>query len=121
MAKKKVKKVAKKKATKPTIKSAQKAPVQPLSDRVLVRREDMPDKKSAAGIILPDSATKEKSKVGEVLAVGPGRFGDEADIIPMTVKVGDKVIFNAGWDNEVGEEQDGLYLIDESAVLAVIK
>ncbi len=96
--------------------------VKPLADRVLVRREDMPDKKSASGIIIPDTAQKEKSKLGTVIAVGPGRFGDEGDLIPMTVKVGDKVIFNAGWDNEVSMGDDNEYfLVRESDILAITK
>jgi chaperonin GroES len=94
----------------------------PLADRVLVRREDMPDKKSVSGIIIPDTAQKGKSKIGTVLAVGPGRFGDEGDLIPMTVKVGHKVIFNAGWDNEVAMGDDSEYfLVRESDILAITK
>lgn len=96
--------------------------IQPLADRVLVRREDI-DMKSPAGIIIPDSAQKEKSKLGTVIAVGPGRFGDEGDLIPTTVKVGAKVIFNSGWDNEVdlGEKDTEHFLVKESDILAVIK
>jgi chaperonin GroES len=95
--------------------------VQPVGDRVLVRRDEV-NEKSPAGIIIPDSAKKEKSKVGTVIAVGPGRYGDEGDLIPMTVKAGAKVIFNAGWDNEVdlGDDQE-YFLVKESDVLAVIK
>lgn len=96
--------------------------MKPLADRVLVRRDDMPDKKSVSGIIIPDTAQKEKSKLGTVLAVGPGRFGDEGDLIPMTVKVGDQVIFNAGWDNEVSLGDDEAYfLVRESDILAIAK
>ena len=95
--------------------------VQPLSDRVLVRREEIKEK-SAAGIIIPDTAKTEKSKVGIVIAVGMGRYGDEGDLIPMTVKAGAKVIFNAGWDNEVDLRDDEEYfLIKESDILAIIK
>jgi len=96
--------------------------IQPLADRVLVRRSDAPDQKSPAGIIIPDTAKQEKSKIGTVLAVGPGRFGDEGDLIPTSVKVGAKVIFNAGWDNEVdmGDEEE-YFLVKESDILAVIK
>ena len=97
------------------------AKVQPLSDRVLVRREEIKEK-SAAGIIIPDTAKTEKSKVGIVIAVGMGRYGDEGDLIPMTVKAGAKVIFNAGWDNEVDLRDDEEYfLIKESDILAIIK
>ena len=99
-----------------------KAPVQPLSDRVLVQRMDTPDKKSAAGIILPDSVQKEKSKLGVVLAVGAGRFGDAGELVPMTVTVGDKVVFNSGWDNEVsmGDDDKEYFLVRESDILAII-
>ncbi len=100
-----------------------KTSIQPLGDRVLVRREDMPDTKSPAGIIIPDTAKKEKSKVGVVVAVGPGRYGDEGDLIPMSVKTGSRVVFNAGWDNEVemGEKGEEYFLVRESDILAVIK
>ncbi len=112
---------SKKTASKPA-KKTENAPVQPLSDRVLVQRKDVPDKKSAAGIILPDSAQKEKSKLGIVLAIGPGRFGDEGDLIPMSVSVGDTVVFNAGWDNEVsmGDDDTEHFLVRESEILAII-
>ena len=58
-----------------------------------------------------------------MLAVGSGRFGDEGTLIPMTVKVGAKVIFNSGWDNEVdmGDKETEYFLIRESDILAVIK
>lgn len=103
-------------------KTEKKVTMKPLADRVLVRREEAPEKKSASGIIMPDTAQKEKSKLGVVLAVGPGRFGDEGDLIPMTVKEGDRVIFNAGWDNEVslGDEEE-YFLVRESDILAVTK
>jgi chaperonin GroES len=97
--------------------------VQPLGDRVLVKREDVPDKKSPYGIIIPDTAQKEKSKRGLVIAVGPGRTTDEGTILPISVKVGAKVYFNAGWDNEVdfGVEDEEYFLVKESDILAVIK
>ncbi|MDO8552743.1 MAG: co-chaperone GroES [bacterium] len=97
--------------------------IQPLADRVLVKRVDSDDKKSPAGIIIPDTAQKEKSKIGLVVAVGPGRYGDEGDLIPMTIKVGSKVVFNSGWDNEVdmGEDDEEFFLVKESDILAVIK
>ena len=95
----------------------------PLGDRVLVRREEAPDKKSPAGIIIPDTASKEKSKIGVVLAVGPGRVNDDGKLIPMSVKPGTKIVFNAGWDNEVdlGEKDEEHFLVRESDILAVIK
>lgn len=96
--------------------------IQPLSDRVLVKREDV-DEKSPAGIIIPDTAQKEKGKRGVVIAAGPGKYGEEGDLIPMSVKVGAKVFFNAGWDNEIKIEgdDDEYFLVHESDILATIK
>lgn len=96
--------------------------VKPLADRVLVQREDTASDRSPSGIIIPDTATKEKSKVGVVVATGPGRYSDDGKLIPTTVKVGSKVIFNAGWDNEVnlGDEEE-YFLVKESDILAIIK
>jgi len=99
-----------------------KTTVQPLADRVLVKREDMPDEKSPSGIIIPDTAKKEKSKIGVVVAVGPGRMSDEGKIVPMALKVGVRVIFNSGWDNEVDLGDDNEYfLVKEIDILAVTK
>lgn len=96
--------------------------VQPLGDRVLVKREEMPDKKSAAGIIIPDSAQKEKSKIGTVIAVGAGRVTDDGKLVAMSIKVGAKVIFNAGWDNEVDlGDGEAYFLVKESDILAITK
>ena len=105
------------------MKKEAKKTIQPLGDRILVRREDAPDIKSPGGIIIPDSAKKEKSKLGVVVAVGAGRVSEEGKLIPTTVKVGVKVIFNSGWDNEVdfGDKDEEFFLVKESDILAVIK
>jgi chaperonin GroES len=97
--------------------------IQPVGDRVLVKRQDKDIKKSPAGIIIPDTATKEKSKIGMVVAVGAGRTNDDGKLIPNSIKPGSKVIFNAGWDNEVdmGSDEDEYFLVKESDILAVIK
>ena len=96
--------------------------IHPLGDRVLVKRIDAPDEKSPSGIIIPDTAKKEKSKIGMVVAVGPGRVSDEGTLIPMSIKVGAKVMFNSGWDNEVdlGDDEE-YFLVKESDILAVTK
>ena len=96
--------------------------IQPLADRVLVKRLDSEDKKSPAGIIIPDTAQKEKSKIGLVVAVGPGKYGDEGDLIPMSVKVGSKIVFNSGWDNEVvaGEKEEEIFLLKENYITFLI-
>ena len=103
--------------------NAKKTTIVPIADRVLVKREEKEMEKSAGGIIIPDTAQKEKSKIGTVVAVGPGRTSDEGRLIPISIKPGSKVIFNAGWDNEVdlGDKDEEFFLVKESDVLAVIK
>lgn len=97
--------------------------IQPLGDRVLVKREDADQKKSPGGIIIPDTAQKDKSKRGVVVATGPGKTSDEGKLVPISIKVGAKVFFNAGWDNEVvieGEDAE-YFLVHESDLLAELK
>ncbi|MGL4186898.1 MAG: co-chaperone GroES, partial [Thiotrichaceae bacterium] len=65
--------------------------IRPLHDRVVVRRMEE-ERKTASGIIIPDNAA-EKPDRGEVLAVGPGKVGDDNERIALQVKVGDKVLF----------------------------
>lgn len=116
-----------KKAAPSTSRSSQKdrqnnSPVQPLLDRVLVKREDV-DVTSPSGIIIPDSAKTEKSKRGVVIAVGPGRTSDEGSFIPTAIEVGAKVFFNSGWDNEVkiGSDNEEFFLVREADILAIVK
>ncbi len=99
-----------------------KVSIKPLGDRVLVKREEAEASKSAAGIIIPDTAQKEKSKKGTIIAVGPGRTTDEGKLIATSVTVGASVLFNSGWDNEVqfpGDDAE-YFLVKESDILAII-
>ncbi|MDB5266545.1 MAG: molecular chaperone GroES [Parcubacteria group bacterium] len=108
---------------KPTTKTSQKKlSIAPLGDRVLVRPFTMEEVSGNKhfGIILPDSASKEKSAQGEVLAVGPGRH-HEGNIIPVNVKVGDIVVFSKYAYDEVEMDGEELYLLREDNLLAVIK
>ncbi len=65
--------------------------IRPLSDRVIVKRMEA-ETKTASGIIIPDAAT-EKPDQGEIVAVGNGKIGDDGKLLPMNVKVGDRVLF----------------------------
>lgn len=100
-----------------------KSSIQPLADRVLVKRVDNADTKTASGIFIPETAQKEKSKIGTVIAVGPGRTTDDGKLVPMSIKVGAKVIFNSGWDNEVkiGSDDSEYFLVKEADILALTK
>lgn len=73
--------------------------IRPLHDRVVIRRMEE-ERKSAGGIVLPDSAT-EKPIQGEVLAVGPGKVLDNGEVRHLQVKVGDKVLFGKYSGTEV--------------------
>ena len=93
--------------------------LEPLGDRVIVKPIER-EERTKSGIVLPDTA-KEKPQEGEVLAVGPGRVGEDGKRIPMDIEVGDRVIFAkyAGTEYEVGDEK---YLIlRESDILAKYK
>lgn len=88
----------------------------PAGDRVLVKPETA-EEKTASGIIIPDTARKEKPETGIVVAVGPGKRGDDNEIIPISVKAGDKIMFSKyGYDEVmIGEEE--YYVVSESNIL----
>ena len=91
----------------------------PLFDRVLVKR--MPeDTKTAGGIIIPDTA-KEKPSKGEVVAIGTGDRDEQGRTIPMTVKVGDKVLFGKWSGTEVKIDGEELVIMKEADVLGILE
>ncbi|HVW71661.1 MAG TPA: co-chaperone GroES [Candidatus Paceibacterota bacterium] len=93
--------------------------IKPLADRVVVRPMEK-EEKTASGIIIPDTANKEKPAKGTVVAVGPGRYED-GKLVPMTLKVGDKVLFSKYGYDEVKIDTENYFVLTESSVLAVIK
>ncbi len=66
--------------------------IKPMNDRILVQRVEE-EQKTAGGIIIPDTA-KEKPQEGKVMAVGPGKMGDDGKRVPVEVKVGDRILFS---------------------------
>ena len=92
----------------------------PLSNHLFIEAA-LEEKKTKSGIVLPDSAEKEKPMVGKVVAAGPGKTLDDGQLKPMSVKVGDKVLFKKYGPDEI--EVDGKkYLVgDEDDVLAIIE
>ncbi|EFY07923.1 co-chaperone GroES [Succinatimonas hippei] len=91
----------------------------PLYDRVIVRPFEV-ETKSEGGIVLTGSAT-EKSTRGKVLAVGNGRILDNGSIAPMSVKVGDTVIYNEGYGTKKERiDGDDVIILSESDILAVV-
>lgn len=92
--------------------------VKPLNDRVLVKRLESLDR-SAGGIIIPDTA-KEKPQEARVLAVGPGKL-EKGERLPMTLKVGDRILFGkySGTDVTVNGEEN--VLLREDEIFAIIE
>ncbi|GAA4522334.1 co-chaperone GroES [Chelativorans composti] len=91
----------------------------PLHDRILVRRIEA-EQKTAGGIIIPDTA-KEKPSEGEVIAVGPGARDDSGKLIPLDVKVGDRILFGKWSGTEVKIDGVDYLIMKESDVLGVIE
>jgi chaperonin GroES len=94
--------------------------LRPLGDRLIVKASTK-EEVTASGIILPDTADKERPEQGEVIAVGPGRILDNGSVAPMHVKVGDKVVFKKYAPDEVKVKDEEYLVIAESDVLAVIE
>lgn len=93
--------------------------IRPLQDRVLIKRLEETTK-TAGGIIIPDTA-KEKPSEGLVEAVGTGTIGTDGKLIPMTVKVGDKVLFGKWSGSEVKVNGEERLLVKESEILGIIE
>lgn len=94
--------------------------IRPLGDRVLVKPLSV-EEKTASGIYIPDTATKERPEQGEVLAVGPGEKNEDGELIPTTVKVGQKVMFTKYSPNEIKIGNQELLIVREKDLLAVIE
>lgn len=93
--------------------------VQPLSDRILVKRLDAAEE-SRNGIIIPDTA-KEKPQQGEVIAIGPGRMLDDGKRVTMDVKKGDKVLLGKYAGTEVKIDGNEYIILREDDILGVVQ
>jgi chaperonin GroES len=91
----------------------------PLHDRVVVERID-PEAKSAGGIIIPDAA-QEKPSQGEIFAVGPGGRDESGKLIPIDLKVGDRVLFGKWCGSEVRLEGVEYLIMKESDIMGVVE
>ncbi len=94
--------------------------LKPLANRVFI--EPLEEEKiTKSGIVLPDTAEREKPVRGKILAVGPGKMNEKGERIPVSVKVGDTVLFKKFGPDEI--EIDGKkYLVgDEDDILAIIQ
>jgi chaperonin GroES len=103
-----------------TAKVSGKVNIQPLADKVLIKEIEVAEiGKTASGIIIPDSVKEDRgAKQGEVIAVGPGRY-DDGELVPMNVKVGDRVLYQWGDTFKIGETE--YIMVAESNLIAIIK
>jgi chaperonin GroES len=90
----------------------------PLHDRVVIERIDA-DAKTAGGIIIPDTA-KEKPQQGKVIAVGPGGRDENGKLIPIDVKVGDRILFGKWSGTEVKIDAREYLIMNESDIMGVL-
>ena len=90
----------------------------PLHDRVLVRRVEA-EEKTAGGIIIPDTA-QEKPQEGEVIAAGPGARDEAGKLVPLDVKVGDRILFGKWSGTEIKLDGEELIIMKESDVMGII-
>lgn len=95
--------------------------IHPLNDRIVVERVKS-EETTSGGIIIPESA-QEKPFFGTVIAVGPGKMNEKGEIVPVRLKIGDKVMFTkwSGTEIPMGYEKENLLVMKEEDVLCVIK
>jgi chaperonin GroES len=93
--------------------------IKPLGDRLLIKRLEAKDQ-TKGGIILPDSA-QEKPQEAEVVAVGSGKRGDDGKLIPMSLKVGDKVLYGKYSGTEITVDGEEYFFVKEDDILGVIE
>jgi chaperonin GroES len=93
--------------------------LKPLGDRVLVKRSEEGDQKSAGGIIIPDTA-KEKPQRGKVVAAGPGALKEDGTRTPLEVKKGDDILFGKYSGTEVKLDNEEYLIMHESDILGIL-
>jgi chaperonin GroES len=94
--------------------------IKPLSDHILIE-PIKEEEKTKAGIFLPDTASKEKSEEGKVIATGPGKKTEDGKIMMMSVKPGDKVLFQKYGPSEIKVDGKEYLIASESDILAIIE
>ena len=94
--------------------------IRPLQDRVIVRRLEEAVEKTKGGIIIPDTA-KEKPQQGKVIAVGKGKVNDDGKLMPLDVKVGDKILFGKYSGSEIKLDGEEHLIMREEDILGVIE
>ena len=94
--------------------------IKPLSDHILIEAIKG-EEKTKAGILLPETAEKERPEQGKVIAVGPGRKTEEGKVVPMYVKQGDTVLFTKYGPNEIKINDKEYLIAKEEDILAILQ
>jgi chaperonin GroES len=94
--------------------------IRPLADRLIVKRLEEQEQKSAGGIIIPDTA-KEKPQEGKVVAVGRGKLNDDGKVIPLDVKAGDRILFGKYSGSEIKIDGEEHLILREEDVLGIVE
>ncbi len=94
--------------------------IQPLADHILIE-PIKEEEKTKSGILLPETAEKEKPEQGKVIAVGPGRKTSSGKIIPVGVKAGQRVLFTKYGPNEIKVDNKEYLIAKEEDILAIIE
>ena len=93
--------------------------LKPLHDHVIVKAI-IEDEVTKSGIVLPDTVDKEKPEKGEVVAVGPGKITESGQRAPMSVNVGDNIMFKKYSPDEIKVEGEELLVISDSDIIAIL-
>ena len=93
--------------------------IRPLYDRLVVKRLEDDTEKTASGLFIPDSA-KEKPQQGEVVAAGQGKRTDDGKLMPLDVKVGDRILFGKYSGSDIKMDGNEYLIMREDEVLGVI-
>ncbi len=93
--------------------------IKPLSNHIFIEPLEE-EKTTSSGIVIPETAEKEKPIKGKVLAVGPGKISSDGKLMPMSVKVGDIVLFKKYGPDEIEIEGKKYLVGDEDEVLAIL-
>ena len=94
--------------------------IKPLSDYILIE-PIKEEEKTKSGILLPETADKERPEQGKIIAIGPGKRNDSGDIIPMDIKVGQKVLFTKYGPNEIKVDEKEYLIAKQEDILAIIE
>ncbi|TMB19971.1 MAG: co-chaperone GroES [Deltaproteobacteria bacterium] len=94
--------------------------IRPLQDRVIVKRLEEAVEKTKGGIIIPDTA-KEKPQQGKVIAVGKGKVNEDGKVLPLDVKVGDRILFGKYSGSEIKIDGEEHLIMREEDILGVVE